>query len=239
MSRLCRALVWLSAFLPGLTWGFAAVALEPVELELVLAIDASGSVDAREFDLQLQGIAAALRDPAVAAAIASTNGVALSVVQWAGPSHQVQAVDWALLTDAESAAAHGAQILAAGRQMFGETSIAQAMQFAATLLETNAFAGRRRAIDLSGDGATNYGRSPGYMRDRLVATGITVNGLAILNDDPDLERYYGEQVIGGPGAFVIAATDYVDFARAFRRKLIQEILGGPVAARPINLVEAR
>lgn len=150
----------------------------------------------------------------------------------------MQAVDWALLTDAESAAAYGAQILAAGRQMFGETAIAEAMRFAATLLDSNAFAGRRRAIDLSGDGVTNYGRSPGYMRDHLTAAGITVNGLAILNEDLNLERYYGEQVIGGPGAFVITATDYADFAQAFRRKLIQEILGVPVAARPVRLVAA-
>lgn len=227
----------------ALTWSSAGLAQQPVELELVLAIDASGSVDAQEFDLQLRGIAAALQDPEVGAAIAATNGVAVSVVQWAGPSHQVQAIDWALLTDGPSAAAHGATILAGGRQMFGETAIAQALQFAATLMDRNAYAGQRRTIDVSGDGATNYGRSPGYMRDRLVAAGITVNGLAILNENPDLESYYVEHVIGGPGAFVMVATDYVDFAEAFRRKLIQEILGGPIATQPstgpIKLVQAR
>ncbi len=220
-------------------WGGAAAAQQTIELELVLAIDASGSVDATEFDLQLRGIALALQDPVVAAAIETTDGVAVSVVQWAGPSHQVQATDWALLTDGLSAAAHGAAILAGGRQMFGETAIAQAMQFSAALMNDNGFRGRRRAIDVSGDGATNYGRSPGYMRDRLAAAGITVNGLAILNEDPNLEQYYAENVIGGPGAFVMVATDYADFAEVFRRKLIQEILGGPVAAAPVKLVQAK
>lgn len=221
-----------------LLWSSSGSAQQAVELELVLAIDASGSVDDQEFDLQLRGVAAALQDPAVGAAIAATSGLAVSVVQWAGPSHQVQGTDWALLTDADSAAAHGAIILAGGRQMFGETAIAHALQFSAGLMENNGFSGRRRAIDLSGDGATNYGRNPSYMRDRLVAAGITVNGLAILNEDPDLERYYADNVIGGPGAFVMAATDYADFAEAFRRKLIQEILGGPIASAPVTLVQA-
>ncbi len=226
----------------SLCWGSPAAAQMPVDLELVLAIDASGSVDTSEFYLQLRGIADALRDPDVTAAIAATDGVAVSLVQWSGPINYIQAVDWAVLTDRESAAAYALRVVTARRQMFGTgTAIAEAMRFAAQLIESNAFLGRRRVIDVSGDGKTNYGSPPRYVRDQLVAAGITINGLAILNEDPALDRYYDEHVIGGAGAFVMTAADYVDFVRAIRLKLLNEILGGPVVENrsEINLATVR
>ncbi len=242
MSSLHLTFAGLATLCASFCWGPPAAAQVPVDLELVLAIDASGSVDTSEFFLQLRGMADALQDPDVAAAITATDGVAVSLVQWSGPIHQIQAVDWAVLTDPESAAAYGLRIVTARRQMFGEgTAIADAMRFAAQLIESNAFSGRRRVIDVSGDGKTNFGRPPGYVRDQLVAAGITINGLAILNEDPELDRYYDEHVIGGAGAFVMTAAEYVDFARAMRRKLLNEILGGPFVEHrsEINLAAVR
>jgi len=203
----------------------------PVELELVLALDASGSVDRAEFDLQLRGLADAFRSPGVVAAIrtAAPEGIAVAVVQWAGPGHQILAVGWTEVRDAASAANFADRIEAAGRQMHGETAIAQALGFAMASLESNRFEGRRKVIDLSGDGPTNFGRAPDPMRDRVVSAAITINGLVILNEWPDLDRYFRQHVIGGPGAFVVIATEYRDYADAIRLKLIREIQGVPVA----------
>lgn len=212
----------------------APVAAEPleVELELVLAVDASGSVDRDEFDLQLKGLASAFRDGEVAAALAAApGGIAVALVQWASPGHQIVAVDWALVGDAASAALFAGRIEAAGRQMHGETSITHALRFCAGLIAGNGIDGRRKAIDLSGDGPTNFGGPPDAARDAVVAAGVAVNGLAILNEFPELDRYFRDHVVGGPGAFLEVAADYRDFAEAIRRKLIQEIKGVPVGDR--------
>lgn len=211
-----------------------AVAQAPVELELILAVDASGSVSAAEFDLQVQGLAGAFRDPDVVAAIrdAGPTGVAVALVQWSGPGQQIVAVDWSLVSDADSAAALARRIVAAGRLIMGETAIDGGLAFAMGLLTTNELVGRRRIIDVSGDGETNWGAPPDRMRDRVVAAGITINGLAIVNEQPALGEYYRVHVIGGNGAFVVTATNYLDFARAIRIKLIQEISEGPISYRP-------
>lgn len=203
----------------------------PVELELVLAVDASGSVDAREFNLQVLGLATAFRDPDVVAAIRSvgSGGIAVAVVQWSGPGHQLVVVEWTPVFDARSAEHLADRIEAAGRQIHGETSITHALRFSMQLLATNAFDGRRKVIDVSGDGPNNFGARPDPTRDLAVAAGVTVNGLAILNESPDLDRYYRDHVIGGPGAFLITAADYQDFATAIRLKLIQDIRGAPFA----------
>jgi hypothetical protein len=205
-----------------------------VALELVLAVDASGSVDAREFDLQRRGIAGALRDPEVIAAISSAApaGVAITLVQWAGRRQHHVSVDWTVVSDAAGARALAARIDAAARLTVGETAIAEALGFALARLAQNRFAGARRTIDLSGDGMSNSRRPPASVRDRAAAAGITVNGLAILTDTPDLARYYARHVIGGPGGFLMVARNYRDFAEAMRKKLLEEIRGGPVAARP-------
>jgi hypothetical protein len=220
----------LAALVP---WRPAAA--DAVELQLVLAIDASGSVDAREFDLQLGGIAAAFRDPAVVRAIEATNGgIVVTLMQWSDPGHQVVAVPWMLVSDAAAAAQFAARLLAAGRLIHGETAIAPALLFAQGLIEESALAARRRAVDVSGDGASNWGRDPDAARDRLVAAGTTVNGLAIINEQPELERYYRDHVIGGPAAFVLAAADYEDYARAIRLKLLREIEGTPVGFESLS-----
>ena len=213
-----------------------------VDLELVLAIDSSGSVDFGEFELQANGIARAFRDPEVIEAIrgAAPNGIAVSVIQWSGRRQHLTVVDWTRVTDAPSAQALAATIEATGRVLIGETAIADALRFAVEQLTHGPFQGARRIIDLSGDGPTNAGADPDPIRDAAVWSGITINGLAILNEYPTLDAYYAEHVIGGPDAFVVTARDYVDFARAIRQKLLQEIRGAPLAqAEPEHLTAAR
>jgi hypothetical protein len=202
-----------------------------VDLELVLAVDSSGSVDFAEFELQAGGLARAFRDPEVIEAIegAAPNGIAVSVIQWSGRRQHLTVVDWTKVTDAASAGALATAIEAAGRVLIGETAIADALRFAADELAYGPFHGARRVIDVSGDGPTNAGSDPDPVRDAAVLAGMTINGLAILNESPTLDRYYADHVIGGPDAFILTASDYDDFARAIRLKLLREIRGAPLA----------
>ncbi len=200
-----------------------------VDLELVLAVDASASVRYGEYSLQMRGLAAAFRDPAVAAAIraGTPGGLAVSLVQWSGVDAQAVLVDWALVEDPASAAAFADRIDAAPRGVrAGGTALGDAVLFGLAVLAANGFQGRRRVIDVSGDGRANVGTAPALARGRAVAAGVTVNGLAILDEEADLDRYYADNLIGGPGAFLQTADDSADFARAIRRKLITEISGG-------------
>jgi len=212
-----------------------AVAQErPVDLELVLAVDASASVSDAEFDLQVGGLAEAFRHRSVAQAIRAAGdfGLAVAVVQWAGYRQHALSVDWAVLRDAASARQFAEQVEGVWRSMSGNTGIGGALEFAILQLEGNGYAGRRRVIDVSGDGRSNQGSAAWLVRDLAVARGITVNGLAILNEDPTLDRYYLTNVIGGPGAFVMTANDYVAYRLAILTKLVTEISGPPTAARP-------
>ena len=211
-----------------------AMAQQFVDLELVLAVDVSASVNESEFRLQMHGIADAFRDPEVVSALLSSGGlgVAVSVVQWADQSEQDVSVDWTLITDAASAAQLAARIWNLPRSAArGLTGIGNLIQFGHVLLHANRFEGYRKVIDISGDGVANIGVRPALARERAVADGITINGLAILNEQPTLDRYYERGVIGGPDAFVIVARDYTDFADAIVEKLIREI-SVPLAAAP-------
>jgi Protein of unknown function (DUF1194) len=202
-----------------------------VDLQLVLALDSSGSVNYREFQLQAVGIARALRDPEVIDAIErwTPNGIAVSVVHWSGRRQQLVAVDWIMVGDRAALQALAASIEGMGRSMLGETAIGDVLRFAIDHLERGPFRGARRVVDLSGDGRSNAGVAPGPLRDAAAAAGITVNGLAILNDDLMVDLYYADHVIGGPDAFVVTAADYDDFARAMRLKLLREIRGAPLS----------
>jgi hypothetical protein len=206
-----------------------------VDLELVLAVDASSSVSEAEFDLQMRGFSEAFRHPAVIGAIRAAGdlGIAVSLIQWSDNRKQTVAVDWLAVSDEASALALSAEIENTPRFLIGGgTAIGGALRFSIRQFDRNNFTGRRRVIDLSGDGRTNQGSQPSKMRDVAVATGITVNGLAILNEDPSVANYYRYNVIGGTGSFVMSADDYADFSRAILHKLIKEIAGAPVAARP-------
>lgn len=199
-----------------------------VDLALVLAVDASGSVDRVRFELQKQGYVAAFRHPRVIGAIQSgPNGsVAVIVMQWTGPALQVVAVPWTKISDAASANAFADAVAAAPRALFGGgTSISGAIDTSMALLFDNPYRAARRVIDVSGDGANNRGRPAALARDDAVRRGVGINGLPILSLEPDLDRYYEQNVIGGPGAFMIAAKSYETFADAILKKLIAEIAG--------------
>lgn len=206
--------------------GTPAFAQTAVDLQLVLAVDASGSVNQRRFELQQQGYVAAFRDPRVLHAIQSgaTQAIAVTMVQWTGPELQVQVLPWTLINDAATAHAFAAAIAATPRHLFsGGTSISGVIDYAVPLILKSPFQGTRRVIDISGDGSNNRGRPAASARDDAVRAGIVINGLPILALEPRLERYYTDHVIGGPGAFAIAAESYETFAEAILKKLIREM----------------
>lgn len=207
---------------------------ERVQLELVLAVDVSLSVSATEFDLQVQGLAAAFRDEAVITAIraAGDNGIAVTLLQWSDNNQQKIAVDWTRIITRADASGFAARIEAAPRLFPGDgTAITRALESSIAMFGRGNYVGDRKVIDLSGDGVDNRGPTPQIWRDVAVSYGITVNGLAILNEEDNLDLYYIENVIGGTGAFVMVAKDYHDFAPAILRKLIREISAAPVAQR--------
>ena len=205
-----------------------------VALALVLAVDTSGSVSAGRFELQKQGYAAAFRSRQVLNAIreVDTQAIAATMVQWTGPRLHVVVVDWTVIKDEASADAFAAAIDAAPRQLFGGgTSISGAIDFSRLLLADCRCTPVRRVIDVSGDGSNNSGRPVTVARDEAVRDGIGINGLPILSIEPFLDRYYSDNVIGGPGAFMIPAQNYETFAEAVRKKLITEISGLGVSPR--------
>ncbi len=198
----------------------------PVDLALVLALDGSASVDDREFALQRLGLANAFRHPSVLNAIlrGRHRRIAVTVVQWAGIGEQQVSVPWTII-DNHRTAAHFAQRLDHMPRRFdgGFTHIAGAIRRANTLTRTAPFAAARRVVDISGDGINTVGNSPHDARDGAVLGGMTINGLTITDEQADLAEYYRLSVIGGPGAFVISANDYDDYARAILIKLLREI----------------
>ena len=233
--RALRRRAALGCALAALAFGPAAAAeRQAVDLELVLAVDVSSSVDDEEYFLQMYGLAQAFRHPDVLAAIrnSGSGGVAVSLVQWSDSRKHAVAVDWTLVRDAASAAAFADGVLTAPRLVVGgQTSIGGAIRFAIRELETNAYEGARRTIDLSGDGRANAGAPPERARRAAVDAGIVVNGLAIRNEEPFVDNYFANSVIAGETAFLVVADDYEDFAAAMIEKLIREI-GIPLAAAP-------
>ena len=227
--RLACLLVAQMAMLVALAAAIVpAPAQTAVDLQLVLAVDVSGSVNQSRFELQRDGYVAAFRNARVLETIRSGphQAIAVTMVQWTGPALQVHVVPWMRVADAGSAEAFAAAVAAAPRQLFGGgTSISGAIDYAVTLFRESRFGGTRRVIDISGDGSNNRGRLVNLARDEAVAAEIGINGLPILALEPDLDGYYERNVIGGPGAFVIAAKDYEAFAGAILKKLITEIAG--------------
>lgn len=210
---------------------FAPAQSNRVDLELVLAIDSSNSVDEEEYALQMQGFASAFTHPSVLDALRSynTNGIAVTLVQWAGAKSHKQVIDWTLIRTPQDAAAFAQLLLEAPRAVKGPTAPGDAITFATGLIEFNAWDGKRRVIDMSGDGRPNEGEPPPYARARALKLGLVINGLVILNEEPDLDRYYRYGIVGGKGAFLEIADDFESFEEAIRRKLRQEISGVPVS----------
>jgi hypothetical protein len=196
----------------------------------VLAIDASGSVDDDRFELEKHGFGAALRNPKILNAIRAGDhrAIAVFVLQWTGPPQQEVMVPWTYVSDEISAGRVAAAIEAAPRRLMGGgTSISGAIDYSVKALATSPYRATRKVIDVSGDGANNIGRPAEDARDEAVAQGIRINGLPILTVEPDLDQYYRKNVIGGPGAFVIVAKNYDQYADAILRKLVTEISQDP------------
>jgi hypothetical protein len=216
-----------------------AAATEPVDLELVLLADASGSIDADEIRFQRESYALALRDPEILSAIrvgGYLGRIAVAFVEWGDLSHQNIVVPWTVIDGAASAEAFGAALMAAPRRAFGRNAIGSALAFAQALIEGNGLAGERLVIDLSADSANSWGGPPiAEARAAVLAAGITINGLAVAcrhcSGRPiayDLEAAFARNIIGGPASFVVTADSRTSFAEAVRRKLLLEIAGRPL-----------
>jgi hypothetical protein len=214
-----------------------ASAAEPVDLLLVLASDVSRSVDHPKFMLQREGYAAAVSNPEVLDAIRSGphGKIAISFVEWSGFGAQKLVVGWSMIDGSATARRFGDQLVELPRSFADRTSISGGIEFSMQQFEGAPFEAARRTIDVSGDGTNNAGRDVTLARDEALAKGITINGLVILSDrqmpwnaehtNPPggLEKYYRDNVIGGPGAFVLVAEDFQSFGRAIIKKMIAEI----------------
>ena len=229
--------------------GCGAARAEQVDLLLVLAADVSRSIDEDEFNLQRKGYAAAITDPEVLRAIAGGrhHGIAVTFIEWSGAVDQKIVVDWTVVRDEEGAAGVAAKMLAEPRSFLGRTSISAAIDYAMERFATAPAEGEKRIIDISGDGTNNAGREITAARDQAVAAGVTINGLAIINTQANpgyafhtqppggLPKYFEENVIGGPGAFLFHVDNFASFADAITRKLVTEIAAASAPGRTAAL----
>ena len=236
MSQISRRAAIVLAFASAL---FAAspARTEPVDLLLVLAADVSRSVDSQKFQLQREGYAAALADPRVIDAIQSGRRGRIGVLflEWSGFGNQKVVIDWTVVDGPKAAQAFGDRLLESPRSFADRTSISGGIDAAVAQLARAPFEAQRRTIDVSGDGTNNAGRDVGLARDEALALGISINGLVILSDTPlpwnpehtnppgGLTKYYRDNVIGGPGSFVLEAKDFNSFGEAIVKKMIAEI----------------
>jgi hypothetical protein len=236
IMRAIRALLLLilagAAALPA-----AKAAAEDVDLLLVLAADVSRSIDSEKFQLQREGYATAVSDPRVLEAIRSgrTGRIGLSFVEWSGLTSQRVVVDWTIISGAESAKGFADRLLEAPRSFADRTSISAALEFSMAQLDRAPLRSARRTIDVSGDGTNNSGRDIAQARDEVLAKDVTINGLVILSETPlawnpdhtnpagGLQNYYRDNVIGGSGAFVLAAQGFDSFGEAIVKKMISEV----------------
>ena len=209
-------------------------AAEKVDVELVLAVDGSGSIDDIEFALQRKGYARAISHPLVLNAIRGGEFRKLAVlfVEWGAPESVETVVDWTVIRDAASAKAFGDRLIAAPRQAFGYNSISAAIAYSTKQLLSNAYDGRQKIIDISGDGPQINGPPLAVVRAAALKAGITINGLAIKTRTGTsfrsafavpLEDHYRQDVIGGPGAFVMSADEETPFEEVILSKLVREI----------------
>nr|WP_037546566.1 DUF1194 domain-containing protein [Stappia stellulata] len=206
-----------------------------VDVELVLAVDISQSMDTDEQEVQRAGYVAALTSRDVLDAIrhGPTGRIAVSYMEWGGTGEQFIVADWSVISDAATAAAFAAKVAEAPLNQRRRTSIASALEAAVAMVEGNRFQGLRKVIDISGDGPNNQGGAVTLYRDRAVAAGITINGLPLMLKTKDtawqamldIDRYYEDCVIGGPGHFFVPVHSKAQFADAIRMKLVLEIAG--------------
>ena len=221
------------ALLLGLT--SRTLAAEPVDIELVLAVDVSLSMSPDELEIQRHGYSAALTHESVLQAIAdgAYGKIAVTYVEWAGATWQQVVVPWTVIASRADAERVAAQLSAHPPDSARRTSISGALQFGSDLFAESGFQGVKRVIDISGDGPNNQGAPVDLIRDQVIRQGITINGLPLMTrggfsgayDVNNLDRYYSDCVIGGPGAFMIPVNDWTQFPEAIRRKLVLELAG--------------
>ena len=251
MTRLLIA----AALLGGLP---VAASAEPVDIELVLAVDVSLSMSPMELDIQRKGYAAALTHDRVLQAIAEgVHGkIAVTYFEWAGATSHTIVVPWTIIANRQDAERVAARLSVNPPSSARRTSISAALEFGGDLFAESQFRGMKRVIDISGDGANNQGAPVEVARDAIVKQGIVINGLPLMTsgggysnsyDINDLDQYYSDCVIGGPGAFMIPVNDWSQFPEAIRRKLVLE-LAGPLSPAwlaeeadhpPVALAQAR
>jgi len=236
MSQISRRAAVVLAFASALLAASPA-RTEPVDLLLVLAADVSRSVDSQKFQLQREGYVAALADPRVIDAIQSGRRGRIGVLflEWSGFGNQKVVIDWTVIDGAKTAQAFGDRLLESPRSFADRTSISGGIDAAVAQLARAPFEAQRRTIDVSGDGTNNAGRDVGLARDEALVLGISINGLVILSENPlpwnpehtnppgGLTKYYRDNVIGGPGSFVLEAKDFNSFGEAIVKKMIAEI----------------
>ena len=215
-----------------------------VDLQLVMAVDVSRSIDEVEAELQRRGYIEAMTNDRVVDAILSGEHrrIAVCYTEWAGTHFQVVVIDWTVIDSAAAARRFAEKLAEAPRTSQSWTAVGAALAFAAQRFDNSGFTSRRRVIDVSGDGRTNDGPPAELVRDRLVAQGMVINGLPVVMNrqnfgrppDTQLDRYYEENVIGGPGSFMIVASNFDDFGRAVRSKLIREISSTGTSSPPLG-----
>jgi len=230
--------------LAAATVSTAARAEAPVDLQLVLAVDVSRSIDEVEAELQRRGYIEALTNDRIIDAILSGENrrIAICYTEWAGTHYQVVVLDWTVIDSAGAAKRFADKLAEAPRQSQSWTAVGAALAHAGQRFENSGYVSKRRVIDVSGDGRTNDGPPAELVRDRLVTQGIVINGLPVMMNrtnfgrppDLTLDKYYEENVIGGAGSFMIVADDFNHFGRAVRTKLVREISGvdGPKRSIP-------
>lgn len=250
MARLARSLLVLLALALGMMAPQARAQStdNEVDLLLVLAADVSRSVDQAKFQLQREGYAAAVADKRVLEAITAGRHrrIALCFVEWSGASAQKVVIPWSVIDGPDAARKFGDQLLELPRSFAERTSISGGIDFSVALIAQAPYRAARKTIDVSGDGTNNSGRDVTLARDEALAKGITINGLVILSERPmawnpehtnppgGLPNYFRNNVIGGPGAFVIVAEDFNSFGQAIVKKLIAEIAEAPPVARDLK-----
>jgi Ca-activated chloride channel homolog len=199
--------------------------MDAVDLALVLAVDGSASVTYDEFNLIAGGMAAALRDPVVIRGLLGGAAKAsyACLLLWSGTGAHAVIQDWTRIASPADARAFAEDVDNMSRMVrAGETAIGEALLQSITLLARVPAKPKRSVVDVIGDGRSNQGIPPGPIRDRMAAANITINGLCILHEEPDLLESYTREVIGGPGAFAVVCKDYADFAAAMKQKLARE-----------------
>jgi hypothetical protein len=242
LAAVCAAVIAVAAFSVAV-WATPTVQRHidaspgavQVDVELVLAVDVSYSMDPEEQALQREGHILALTSREFMQALREgANGkIAITYFEWAGQFDQKVIMPWRLIEGPESADSVAAEIAAAPYRRASRTSISGGLRFAQTLFDNSGYRGLRRVIDVSGDGANNSGPLIVPTRDELLAAGITINGLPIMlkranpgtMDIENLDIYYEDCVIGGPGAFVVPIRERAKFIEATRTKLVLEVAG--------------